>query len=72
MPKRPRTDIPHTGDRQRQTPRFGDQCRSKRDNCDRSSMIETVLSKLEQRLGGRLYARQRLGNCDQRKRDNYN
>ena len=24
-------------------------------------MIETVLSKLEQRLGGRLYAKQRLG-----------
>ena len=24
-------------------------------------MIETILSKLEQRLGGRLYARQRLG-----------
>jgi hypothetical protein len=33
-------------------------------NCDRDlryTMIETLLSKLEQRLGGRLYAKQRLG-----------
>ena len=31
--------------------------------CDlRIPMTETVLSKLEQRLGGRVYAKQRLGN----------